>query len=139
MVETQDERFSGDSPLAPVPFPDDEGPSVSHDVIASYVADAARTVPGIADLHTSHWRSLPSRIRETRSGGVVVRDGETGGVEVEIHAQVAWGAVIPEVAAKVEVAVRRRMVGLLNLELDSVTLFVDEIAGPLENEVTEVT
>ncbi len=137
MIDTQDERFSGDSPLAPSPLPEYEGPSVSHDVIASYVADAARSVPGITELHTSHWRSLPSRIRETRSGGVVVRDTETGGVDVEIHAQVSWGAVIPELAANVEAAVRERMVGLLNLDLDSVTLFVDEIAGPVENGVTE--
>jgi uncharacterized alkaline shock family protein YloU len=137
MVESQDERFSGDSPLAPVPFTDDEGPSVSHDVIASYVAGAARSVPGIADLHTSHWRSLSTRVRETRSGGVVVRDREAGGVDVEIHAQVAWGAVIPKLAAEVEVAVRRSMVGLLNLDLNSVTLFVDEIAGPVEDGVTE--
>lgn len=136
MVETQDERFSGDSPLAPVPFTD-EGPSVSHDVIASYVADAARSVPGVADLHTSHWRSLSTRVRETRSGGVVVRDREAGGVDVEIHAQVAWGAMIPDLAAEVEVAVRQSMVGLLNLDLNSVTLFVDEIAGPVEDGVTE--
>lgn len=137
MAETQDERFSGDSPLAPGPLPDYEGPSVSHDVIASYVADAARSVSGIADLHTSHWRILPSRIRETRSGGVVVRDREAGGVDVEIHAQVSWGAVIPELAARVESAVRERVVGLLNLDLASVTLFVDEIAAPVEDGVTE--
>ena len=137
MVDAQDEPFSGDSPLAPIPFSEDEAPSVSHDVIASYAADAARSVPGIADLHTSHWRNLSSRVRETRSGGVVVRDLEAGGVEVEVHAEVAWGTVIPELAAEVEATVRERMVGLLNLDLDSFTLFVDEIAGPAEDSVAE--
>ena len=137
MAESQDERFAGDSPLTPGHFAEDEGPSVSHDVIASYVADAARSVPGIVELHASHWKSLSSRVssrlRETRSGGIVIKDRETGGIDVEIHARVAWGAVIPELASKVEAGVRERMIGLLSLDLDDVTLFVDEIAGPLEN------
>ena len=137
MAEAQDERFSGDLPLTPGHFADDERPSVSHEVIASYVADAARSAPGVVDLHASHWKSLSSRVRETRSGGVVVRDRETGGVDVEIHAEVAWGSVIPELAAKVEAAVRECMTGLLNLDLDSVTLFVDEIAGPVEDSPPE--
>lgn len=134
MADVHDERFLGDSPVTPGHFADDEGPSVSHDVIASYVADAARSVPGIFDLHASHWRNFSSRVRETRTDGIVVRDRDTGGVDVEIHAEVAWGAVIPEVAAKVEAAVRERMMGLLNLDLDSVTLFIDEIAGPTEGK-----
>jgi uncharacterized alkaline shock family protein YloU len=134
MKKAQDEKFSGDLPVTPGHFADDEGPSVSHDVIASYAADAAKSVPGIVALHPSHWRSISSRVRETRSGGVVVRDRETGGVDVDIHAEVAWGSVIPELAADVETAVRRRVTGLLNLDLDCVTFYVDEIAGPLEEK-----
>jgi uncharacterized alkaline shock family protein YloU len=133
MAESQDERFSGDLPVTPAHYSDQEAPSVAHEVIASYVADAARSVPGIVDLHASHWRSLSSRVRETHSGGVVVKDRETGPVDVEIHARVAWGSVIPELARQVEEAVRERMTGLLNLDLDAVTLFVDEMAGPMED------
>jgi uncharacterized alkaline shock family protein YloU len=133
MAEAQDETFSGDCPHTPVHFAPDESPAVSHDVIASYVADAARSVPGVVDLHASHWKNLSSRVRETRTGGVVVRDRETGGVDVEIHAEIAWGAVIPEVAARVDRAVRERVRGLLNLDLESVTLFVDDISGPVED------
>jgi uncharacterized alkaline shock family protein YloU len=133
MAESQDERFSGDLPLTPGHFDDDEGPAVSHEVIASYVAGAARSVAGIVDLHASHWKNLSSRVRETRSGGVVIKDRETGGLDVEIHARVAWGSVIPELAAYVEAAVRKKTMGLLGLDLDNVTLFVDEIAGPVED------
>jgi len=132
MAEAQEERFSGDSPLAPNLFVEDESPSVSHDVIASYIADAARSVRGVIDLHASHWKNLSSRVRETHSGGVVIKDRETGGIDVEIHAEVAWGSVIPELAAKVEAAVRRKTLGLLNLDLGSVTLYVDQIARPAE-------
>jgi uncharacterized alkaline shock family protein YloU len=130
MVEPEDERLSGDMPAPLGHLSEEERPLVSHEVIASYVADAARSVPGIVDLHASHWKKLSSKVRETRSGGVVVRDATAGAVDVEIHAQVAWGSAIPELARQVEVAVRERMTALLSIDLDSVTLFVDEIAEP---------
>jgi uncharacterized alkaline shock family protein YloU len=130
MVEPEDERLSGDMPVPLGRLTQEERPLVSHEVIASYVADAARSVPGIVELHASHWKKLSSKVRETRSGGVVVKDSSPGAVEVEIHARVAWGSVIPELARKVEMAVRERMTALLSIDLDSVTLFVDEIAGP---------
>jgi uncharacterized alkaline shock family protein YloU len=132
MVEPEDERLSGDMPVPLGRLTDEERPLVSHEVIASYVADAARSVPGVVELHASHWKKLSSKVRETRSGGVVVKDSAPGAVEVEIHARVAWGSAIPELARKVEVAVRERMTALLSIDLDSVTLFVDEIAGPDE-------
>jgi uncharacterized alkaline shock family protein YloU len=137
MSEPQDERLAGDLPSAPAHFADAERPLVSHEVIASYVADAARSVPGMIDLHASHWKKLSSRVRETRSGGVVVKDSAPGSVEVEIHACVAWGSVIPELARQVEKAVRERMTALLSIDLDAVTLFVDEIAAPMEDRSPE--
>jgi uncharacterized alkaline shock family protein YloU len=130
MVEPEDERLSGDMPVPLGRLRQEEQPLVSHEVIASYAADAARTVAGIVELHESHWKKLSSRVRETRSGGVVVKDSPLGGVEVEIHARVAWGSVIPELARQVEDAVRARMTALLSLDLDAVTLFVDEISAP---------
>ena len=133
MTQSDDERLSGDLPVSPTPYVEDDArPSLSHDVVATYVADAARCVPGIIDLHVSAWRGLSSRVRETHTGGVVIRDSQAGSVDVEVHARVAWGAVIPDVASEMEEAVRQRVLGLLNLELGDVTLFVDEIAGPSE-------
>jgi uncharacterized alkaline shock family protein YloU len=137
MTEPEDESLSGDMPVSPANFSDPERPLVSHDVIASYVADAARSVSGIVDLHASHWKKLSSRVRETRTGGIVVRDSAPGSVEVEIHARVAWGSAIPELARHVEDAVRERMTALLSINLDAVTLFVDEIAAPTEDRVPE--
>jgi len=137
MVVSQDESYSGDLPVTPIhyaeaQFTDEEGPSVSHEVIASYVADAARSVHGVVDLHTSPWKGLSSRMRETHSGGVVVKDSDPGNVHVDIHVRVAWGTVIPELARQVDSAVRERVTALLNIGVDTVTLFVDEIAGPVE-------
>lgn len=132
MVEPEDERLSGDMPVPLGQLRQTDEPLVSHDVIARYVADAARSVDGIIQLYESHWKKLSSRVREVRSGGVVVRDSALGGIEVEIHAQVAWGTVIPDLAREVEQAVRDKMSGLLSLDLNAVTLFVDEISYPGE-------
>jgi uncharacterized alkaline shock family protein YloU len=110
----------------------EEGPAVSHVVIASYVADAARSVHGVVDLHASAWKGLSSRVRETHSGGVVIKDAQPGTVDVGIHASVAWGTPIPELAREVEEAVRQQVSALLNLDLGTVTLFVDGIDGPGE-------
>ncbi len=137
MAGLQDESYSGDLPATPIHYTEaqpieEEGPSVSHEVIASYVAAAARSVRGVVDLHTSPWKGLSSRMRETHSGGVVVKDSGPGSVHVDVHVRVAWGTVIPELARQVESEVRDRVTALLNIGVDSVTLFVDEIAGPAE-------
>jgi uncharacterized alkaline shock family protein YloU len=132
MAQPHDERLSGDLPMAPTEFEDEERPSLSHDVVATYVADAVRSVDGIVDLHSSPWRGLSSRVREMRAGGVVVRNSGPGIVDLDIHVRVAWGAIIPELARQVEEAVRKRVTALLSIELGTVTLFVDEIAAPAE-------
>jgi uncharacterized alkaline shock family protein YloU len=132
MTQMQDEPLSGDMPVSPAPPADESRPSLSHEVVATYVADAARSVRGIVDLRPSAWKGLSSRVRETHTGGVAIKEGQPGSVDVEVHARVAWGVVIPDLAAEVEEAVRQRVTALLSIELGTVTLFVDEIAGPME-------
>jgi uncharacterized alkaline shock family protein YloU len=132
MAQPQDDRLSGDLPVAPSEFEDEERPSLSHDVVATYVADAVRSVEGVVDLHSSAWKGLSSRVREMHAGGIIVRDGGPGVVDLDIHVRMAWGAVIPELAGKIEEAVRQRVAALLNIDLGAVTLYVDEIAAPAE-------
>ena len=100
MMQPDDERTSGDLPVTPSSYGDEIRPQLAHEVIATYVADAARSVPGVADLHASAWKGLSSRVREVHSGGVVIRDNERDPVDVEIHARVLWDTVIPELAAR---------------------------------------
>jgi uncharacterized alkaline shock family protein YloU len=132
MAQPQDEPLSGDLPVAPSEFDDEERPSLSHDVVATYVADAVRSVDGILDLHSSPWKGLSSRVRELHAGGIVVRNGGPGVVDLDVHVRVAWGVSIPELAGQVEEAVRQRVTTLLSIDLGSVTLFVDEMASPAE-------
>ena len=137
MAQPQDDRLSGDLPVAPSEFEDEERPSLSHDVVATYVADAVRSVEGVADLHFPAWKGLSSRVREMHAGGIIVRDGGPGVVDLAIHVRIAWGAVIPELAGKIEEAVRQRVTALLSIDLGAVTLYVDEIAAPAEAGISK--
>ncbi|MBC7294043.1 MAG: Asp23/Gls24 family envelope stress response protein [Thermoleophilia bacterium] len=130
--QSTDERMSGDMPVTPGPLAEDTKPAVSPEVIATYVADAARSVPGVVELHASPWRGLSSRVRDTRTAGVVIRENPSGTPDVDIHLKVAWSVYIPDLATAVEEAARQRVAGLLNLELGGVTVFVDAIEGPPE-------
>jgi uncharacterized alkaline shock family protein YloU len=64
---------------------------ISHDVLASYAADAALGVNGVHELVEG-----PRRHR-----GVRVTESE-GATTVELHVAVEWGASAPEVACSVQ-------------------------------------
>ncbi len=132
MAQSSDETVSGDFSLAPTHRDLDERPELSPEVIAAYAADAARSVPGVVALHAPLWKELSSRMREVPGAGVVVKDSRPGAVDLDIHVKVAWGVAIPDLAIAVEEAVRQRVTALLDIELDAVTLYVDEIEAPRE-------
>jgi uncharacterized alkaline shock family protein YloU len=126
------EHLTGDMPVAPAHYSGEVKPSVSPDVIATYVVDAVRPVPGVAGLHGSTWQDISSRVRESHTKGVVIHDLSASAVALEIHVRVAWGVTIPDLAQSVEDAVRERIRRLLDLDVSKFTLFVDEIEGPSE-------
>ena len=132
MAQSEDERFSGDIPVTPTLFVGETRPSLSHDVVATYVADAVRSAPGVVSLHASTWQGLTGMKRESTTKGVVVHEDTPGTIDVEVHVRVAWAVAIPELAQRVEDAVRARVKALLDLDLGGVTLFVDEIEAPPE-------
>ena len=93
--------------------------TISGDIIASYAADAALEIPGVAGLVES---TLP------RHRGVRVLE-EDGRVRVELHLEIAWGASIPDVGREVQRRVAAYLVQMASLTADSVDVIVDEI-GP---------
>lgn len=115
---------------------DDAGrPLVADDVIATYVADAARAVPGIRELHGNPWQELSEKVRsEIPTKGVTVHWTTPGTVHVDVHVKVAWGSNIPALADRVQECVTRKVESLLDLDVERVTLFVDEIETPDNSE-----
>jgi uncharacterized alkaline shock family protein YloU len=91
--------------------------TISADILASYAADAAREVEGVGGLVES---PIPGR------RGVRISD-ENGGVRVELHLVVDWGASIPEVGRAVQDRVREYLGRMANVEPAAVDVVVDEV------------
>jgi uncharacterized alkaline shock family protein YloU len=89
--------------------------SISTAILTRYAADAAMEVEGV--------RKLSGR------NGVRIATAD-GGVRVELHLAVEWGASIPEVGRTVQARVREYLVRMADLEARSVDVVVDEIWPP---------
>jgi len=94
--------------------------TVSKEVLASYAADAAREVEGVGGLVESTLH---------RHKGVRVLEGE-GGVRLELHIAVEWGASIPEVGPEIQHRVAAYLARMASIEAETVDVVVDEIGPP---------
>ena len=94
--------------------------SISSDIVASYAADAARDVDGVHSLV----ESLVHRHR-----GVRVVETE-GGLRIEIHVELQWGASAPDVGRAIQERVRGYLSRMADLEPASVDVVVDELTAP---------
>jgi uncharacterized alkaline shock family protein YloU len=88
--------------------------SISTEILGRYAADAAREIAGVRDL--------------PRRRGVKVRETD-GGVRVELHLAVDWGASIPSIASDVQARVREYLLRMADVDPSAVEVVVDEI-GP---------
>jgi uncharacterized alkaline shock family protein YloU len=93
--------------------------SVATEVLASYAADAAREVEGVAGLVEGR---LP------RQGAVRISGDDT--VVVELHVELAWGAPALEVGREVQRRVADYLERMVGARPRSVDVVVDEISAP---------
>src|SRR6185312_503187 len=93
---------------------------ISHDVLASYAADAALEVPGV--------RGLVGGPMPGRRGVKVLEDD--GRVAIELHVGVDWGASIPEVGARVQQRVADYLAQMADVRPSAVDVVVDEVGAP---------
>ena len=91
--------------------------SISSDVLARYAGDAAREVPGVHALVDG---ALPGRR--------AVRVSHDGGVRLELHVSVGWGASIPDVGRAVQARVREYLGRMADVDPLTVDVIVDEVA-----------
>ncbi len=108
--------MAGDSPQSYAP-----------DVVTSYVWDAIREIPGVADLHRNPLQALGEKVHLERKGPVRLeqRDGRH---VLEVHLVVRPDAVIPSLAERVRAAVTTYLKTMTGIELDEVSVFVDDLA-----------
>jgi uncharacterized alkaline shock family protein YloU len=93
--------------------------SVATDVLASYAADAAREVEGVARLVEGR---LP------RQGAVRISGDDVA--TVELHVELAWGALAQEVGQEVQRRVADYLERMAGARPHAVDVVVDEIAEP---------
>lgn len=94
--------------------------TISSDILASYAADAAREVDGVRSL-------VESALHRHR--GVRIAEDE-GGLRVELHLAVEWGASIPEVGREVQLRVAAYLARMAKVEPEAVDVIVDEVGPP---------
>jgi uncharacterized alkaline shock family protein YloU len=94
--------------------------SVATDVLASYAADAAREVEGVAGLVEGR---LP------RQGAVRVSEDD-GRVSLELHLELAWDASAEQVCAEVQRRVVDYLGRMAGARPRAVDVVVDEIEVP---------
>ena len=132
MAQSHDERLSGDLPLAPSEFEDEEKPSLSHNVVATYVADAVRSVEGVVGLHPPRGRASPpgcaSCTPAASWSGTAVPGWSTSTFTCEWPGEPSF----PSSPGRWKRPSASGVVALLSIDLGSVTLFVDGIAAPAE-------
>ena len=96
------------------------GSSISPAILASYAADAAREVDGVRALVESQLH---------RHKGVRVLEDD-GGVRLELHVAVDWGASIPDVGRELQSRVAAYLARMASVDADAVDVVVDEIGPP---------
>jgi uncharacterized alkaline shock family protein YloU len=94
--------------------------TISSDVLASYAADAAREVDGLRGFVESALH---------RHKGIRVLEAE-GGVRLELHIAVDWGASIPDVGREIQRRVAAYLAQMASVEVEAVDVVVDEIGPP---------
>jgi uncharacterized alkaline shock family protein YloU len=91
---------------------------ISHDVLASYAADAASEVEGVHALVDGPRRQHGVRVSE-----------DEGAVTVEVHVALDWGALAPEVGAAVQRRVSEYLGRTAKLPSITVDVVVAGVAG----------
>jgi uncharacterized alkaline shock family protein YloU len=101
---------------------------ISHAVIATYAASAAREVPGVRGISDGHLGLLERRAEPDRAprGVRVLADGDH--IALELHVVAEWGAILPDVAAAVQAAVREYLSAMIDLDVRDVAVVIDDVA-----------
>ena len=92
---------------------------ISHEVLASYAADAARGIDGVHDLVDSPRRHRGVRVTE-----------EDHAVTVTVHLALEWGAVAPDVGSAVQTRVAQYLKRMARLSTVAVDVVIAGVAAP---------
>ena len=102
---------------------------ISHAVIATYAAAAAREVAGVRGIADGHLGLLERRADPDRAPrGVRVVSAGDDAVALELHVVAEWGSRLPDVASAVQSAVRDYLASMIELDVRDVAVMIDDVA-----------
>lgn len=109
----------------------EQGPSISPDVVQSAVWDAVKELPGVADLHRTTMQSLGERVHLERHGPVRL-DADDEGPVLEIHLVAKAGSDLAAVGKAVGRAGSTYLTRATGNPVARVEVHIDDITDPTE-------
>lgn len=98
----------------------------SPEVISTYVWDAIKGLPGLADLHRSTLQSLGERVHLERLSPVRIEERE-GRRVLDLHIVITPAARLPELVPQIRGAVRSYLHSMTGIDLDEIGIHIDDI------------
>ena len=108
------------------PVTENADKSYSPEVISTYVWDAIKELPGLADLHRSTLQSLGERVHFERLGPVRL-DERDGRRVLDLHIVITPAARLPSLVPQIRAAVRSYLHSMIGIDLDEIGVHVDDI------------
>ncbi len=100
---------------------------ISHAVIATYAAAAAREVDGVAGISDGLRGGLERRTDEERPPRGLRVTSDNGRVRIELRLIAEWGVLLPALAEQVQRAVHDHLVAMTDLDVGEVVVVIDDV------------
>ncbi|MCY0899500.1 MAG: Asp23/Gls24 family envelope stress response protein [Firmicutes bacterium] len=106
---------------------------LANDVIGDIALLAAREVNGVCDFTVGHTSSTRGEVWTRRVNRPVRVEVQDRTVQLSLYLLVEYGVRIPEVAQKVQDAVKHRVEEITGLRVQSVDIHIQGVALPFED------
>ncbi len=103
--------------------------AVSREVLADLACQAASETPGVVGCQQP--KSITSRVkREFMQRGVHIIEEKDGGLVMDLHLKVRYGAPLPEVSQAVKKRVREFLEAMADTQVARVEITIEDIEFP---------
>lgn len=105
--------------------------AVSRDVLADLACQAASEVDGVVGCQQPGMESITSRVkREFMQRGVHITEEKDGGLVMDLHLKVRYGAQLPEISEAVKKRVREFLGAMADTQVARVEITIEDIEFP---------
>ena len=112
---------------------------ISEDVIEVLADKAAREIDGVAGLTAGFLGSVADMLGKKSGAKGVDVDIKDNTVSITVHVVIKFGCRIPEIAWRIQEAVKNTVESMTNLEVTKVNIFVDGVKFEEECAPVEVS